>query len=153
MDEYPDYESLECMYSELVRINDELIQIDNSRISRANNIIIFNGAIISILILAPFNILDKINNPVVFLFIIPSIFFCISLYYSLELIRFKSFTTIDASVLIEEYWDSPKEEILSQIVSNLENNINNNYYLGSNNNTKKINYKKFLDKSLDYIRR
>ena len=75
MDEYPDYESLECMYSELVRINDELIQIDNSRISRANNIIIFNGAIISILILAPFNILDKINNPVVFLFIIPSIFF------------------------------------------------------------------------------
>ena len=152
MDEHHDNESLDFMYSELVRINNELIQMDESRISRANNIIIFNGAIISILILAPFNLFDTFKNPIIFLFIIPSIFFCISLYYSLELIRFRSFKTINASTLVEEYWNCPKEEIMSQVVSNLENNINDNYYLKSEDKNNNVDYKKFLDKSLNFIK-
>lgn len=32
-----DIESLEVMYNELVRINDEMIQLSNFRINKANN--------------------------------------------------------------------------------------------------------------------
>ena len=43
-----DEEAMECMYYELIRINDELFEINKLRLNKANNLITFNSAIIAV---------------------------------------------------------------------------------------------------------
>ena len=57
-DDFSDY-----MYNELVRINQELFDITCLRINKVNNLVIFNGAIMAVLI---FLHIQFIINSVVF---------------------------------------------------------------------------------------
>ena len=57
-DDFSDY-----MYNELVRINQELFDITCLRINKVNNLVIFNGAIMAVLI---FLHIQFISNSVVF---------------------------------------------------------------------------------------
>lgn len=66
----------------MVRLNDEIFKLADFKLNKANNILIFDGAIIAVLVLYPLEILVSSNyyNPFLILFIIPDIFFSLSLF-------------------------------------------------------------------------
>lgn len=130
-----DVESLEVMYNEIVRINEEMIQLSNFRINKANNIIIFDGAIIAVLLLSPLQFLTMGNAKLcLILYLIPAIFFIISLIQSIKLVRAQNIITMNAKVIVDKYWNEPKEVLLSQFSSNLSSYIyfngNVKYFVG-----------------------
>ena len=47
-----DKESIEVLYDEMVRLNDEIFKLADFKLNKANNILIFDGAIIAVLVLS-----------------------------------------------------------------------------------------------------
>lgn len=43
--------SIEVLYNEMVRLNDEIFKLADFKLNKANNILIFDGAIIAVLVL------------------------------------------------------------------------------------------------------
>lgn len=151
-----DVESLEVMYNEIVRINEEMIQLSNFRINKANNIIIFDGAIIAVLLLSPLQFLAMGNAKLcLILYLIPAIFFIISLIQSIKLVRAQNIITMNAKVIVDKYWNEPKEVLLSQFSSNLSSYIYFNYTMSDfNDDIDQVNdsiYKDTLNSSLKFI--
>ena len=141
------------MYYELIRINDELFEINKLRLNKANNLITFNSAIIVVLILAPIQILINSGSykVVVLLLFVPTIFFGISTNYALKIYQLRNFITIDAKKLFDNYWDSTKMELLTTLSSSLSDNIKLNFESYEENENFK-NYKESLNKSLVYFK-
>ena len=50
-------ESIEVLYDEIIRLNDEVFKLADFKLNKANNILIFDGAIIAVLVLYPLEIL------------------------------------------------------------------------------------------------
>lgn len=147
-----DEAAMECMYYELIRINNELFEINKLRLSKANNLVMFNSAIIAVLILAPIQILINSCNykVVVMLLFVPTIFFGISTYFALKVYKLRNFITVDAKQLFDNYWDSTKIELLTTLSASLSDNINLNFDSYEKNKNFK-NYKSSLNKSLDFF--
>ena len=152
-------ESIEILYSEIVRLNDEIFKLTDFKLSKANNILIFDGAIIAVLVLYPLEILVSSNfmNPFLILFIIPDIYFSLSLFNAVQLVNFPEFRVIDSEMLLNNYWGSDKYEILSQITFSLAKfikiNQGNDYGGNADDLTKRRTYDTYLDNSLNYIRK
>lgn len=154
-----DKESIEVLYDEMVRLNDEIFKLADFKLNKANNIIIFDGAIIAVLVLYPLEILVSSDflNPFLILFIVPNIYFSFSLFNAVNLVNFPEFRVIDSEMLLNNYWNHDKYEILNQITVSLARFIKINqgseYIENGNILTKKETYDLYLDNSLNYIKK
>ncbi len=122
----------------MVRLNDEIFKLADFKLNKANNILIFDGAIIAVLVL----------------FIIPDIFFSLSLFNAVKLVNFPEFRVIDSEKLLDKYWGHDKYEILTQLTSSLARFIKLNQGIGDEKNeiSKKEIYNLYLNDSLKYIK-
>ena len=79
----------EQMYNKLVCINQELLEIGSLRINKANNLIIFNSAIMAVLVVLPFQfIINSIELKMnIYLLYLPIILFFISTHFSLKIFK------------------------------------------------------------------
>lgn len=147
-----DNKSLEYLYLELVRINDELFEINKLRINKANNLITFNSALIAVLIIAPIQILimSEETKDVILILFVPTIIFCISTYYSLKIYKHRNYITINAKSLFDNYWNASEKELLSSLSASLADDINLNFYTYDENPNFKE-YATFLNTSLTYF--
>ena len=130
-------------YSESLRQYN--LEMDSYRIlkDKSNSLLASVGTIITLLTIAVIQITTTNSSPafliLIFLLIIPYIYFISSLLRSIESYSVSELNTINPEALIENYYEKDESEILLQLISNISNDLVENKKI-TKNRTELINH-------------
>lgn len=139
-----DEKSIKVMYNELVRLYNLEMDSHDTLKDKTNSIIVFNGAIITLVTLSFVQlIVNKINtNFNLYLLVIPYICLFISLFFAIWAYKVKELAVVDAKNLFVEFYCTTDIKLLDQLCANIADDVNDNKEI-SEERSKLVNYALF----------